>query len=126
MFKFSHSFDPEQTAGRLRSTLPVRYKNVHLIEGGIISLVRVRFARAIGADFAIAVDIYCEGARADGLGALTVMQRRVNAQSCPVAEPEMAEAEVSGWIPLTSTSQPFGALPFTGPRAVRKSDRLEA
>ena len=74
--------------------VPVPYKNGHLIDGGITSLVPVRFARAMGADFVIAVDIYCEGRRADGLGALTVMHRVMHTQSCLVAASEMAEADV--------------------------------
>ena len=32
------------------------YKNGHLIDGGITSLVPVRFARAMGADFVVAVE----------------------------------------------------------------------
>jgi NTE family protein len=74
--------------------IPVPYKGGHLIDGGITSLVPVRFARAMGADFVIAVDIYCQGPRADGRGALTVMHRVMQTQSCLVAAPEMAEADV--------------------------------
>jgi NTE family protein len=75
-------------------TVPVPHKNGHLIDGGITSLVPVRFARAMGADFVIAVDIYCQGARADGLSAPTVINRVMHTQSCLVAAPEMAEADV--------------------------------
>jgi len=48
----------------------------------------------MGADFVIAVDIYCQGPRADGLGAPTVINRVMHTQSCLVAAPEMAEADV--------------------------------
>jgi NTE family protein len=48
----------------------------------------------MGADFVIAVDIYCQAPRADGLGALTVMHRVMQTQSCLVAAPEMAAANV--------------------------------
>ena len=74
--------------------VPVPYKNGHLIDGGITGLVPVRFARAMGADLVIAVDIYCQGPRADGLGAPTVIHRVMHTQSCLVAAPEMAEADV--------------------------------
>ena len=74
--------------------VPVPYKNGHLVDGGITSLVPVRFARAMGADFVIAVDIYCQGPRADGLGAPTVIQRVMHTQSCLVAASETAEADV--------------------------------
>lgn len=75
-------------------TVPVPYLNGHLVDGGITSLVPVRFARAMGADFVIAVDIFCEGPRSDGLEALAVVHRVMHAQSCLVAKPEMAEADV--------------------------------
>ena len=64
--------------------------NGHLIDG----LIPVRFARAMGADFVIAVDIYFQGARGDGLGAFTVMHRVMHTQSCLIAGPRMAEADV--------------------------------
>lgn len=75
-------------------TVPVPYGNGHLVDGGVASLVPVRFARAMGADIVIAVDIYCHGARAGGLGMLTVTRRVMHTQSCLIAAPEMAEADV--------------------------------
>ncbi|MDM0117054.1 patatin-like phospholipase family protein [Variovorax sp. J22R133] len=74
--------------------VPVPYGEGHLIDGGITSLVPVRFARAMGADFVIAVDIYCKGSRSRGLGAPAVIRRVMQAQSCLVAAPEMAQADV--------------------------------
>ena len=47
-----------------------------------------------GADFVIAVDNYCSGPRADGLGAATMHYRVMHAQSYMVAAQEMAEADV--------------------------------
>lgn len=75
-------------------TVAVPYGKGHLVDGGITSLVPVRFARAMGADVVIAVDIYCQGPRSDGVGAFTVIQRVMHAQSCLLAAPEMAEADV--------------------------------
>ncbi|MGJ4748637.1 patatin-like phospholipase family protein, partial [Leptospira sp. SA-E8] len=66
----------------------------HLIDGGITSLVPVRFARAMGADVVIAVDIYCQGPRAAALNMLSVLGKVMQAQSCLIAAPEMAEADV--------------------------------
>lgn len=74
--------------------VPVTYSGGVLIDGGVASLVPVRFARAMGADFVIAVDVYCAGPRADGLGATTVLYRVMHAQSCMVAAQEMSEADV--------------------------------
>lgn len=75
-------------------TVPVPYSNGHLIDGGVASLVPVRFARAMGADFVIAVDIYCHDAGADGLDTLAVVRRVMHVQSCLVAASETAEADV--------------------------------
>lgn len=67
----------------------------HLIDGGSTSLVPVRFARAMGADVVIAVDIYCHAPRTAGrVAAPAVVHRVMQAQSCQVAAPEMAEADV--------------------------------
>jgi NTE family protein len=74
--------------------VPVAYRQGHLVDGGISSLVPVRAARAMGADVVIAVDIYCQGPRAEGLGALTVIGRVMQTQNCLVATPEMAQADV--------------------------------
>jgi NTE family protein len=75
-------------------SMPVRYTNGRLVDGGVTSLVPVRFARAMGADVVVAVDIYCSGPRADGPGALEVLHRTTHAQTCLVAAPEMREADV--------------------------------
>ncbi len=74
--------------------VPVPYANGHLIDGGVTSLVPVKFAHAMGADFVIAVDIYCHGRRSEGLGAPAVIRRVMHTQSCLIAAPEMAEADV--------------------------------
>lgn len=75
-------------------TVAVPYSKGHLIDGGITSLVPVRFARAMGADLVIAVDIYCQGSRGAGVGVPAVLHRVMHAQSCLLAVPEMAEADV--------------------------------
>lgn len=75
-------------------SVPVRYEGGQLIDGGVSSLVPVRAARAMGADLVIAVDIYCQGPRAQGVGALAVVGRVMQTQNCLVAAPEMAEADV--------------------------------
>lgn len=75
-------------------TAPVAYKSGHLVDGGISSLVPVRFARAMGADFVIAVDIYCTGPASNGLSVPSILLRVMRVQSCAVAAPEMAEADI--------------------------------
>lgn len=75
-------------------TVPVAYRDGHLVDGGITSLVPVRFARAMGAEFVIAVDVYCQGPDGDGLAAPSVLLRVMRVQSCQVSAPEAAEADV--------------------------------
>ncbi len=74
--------------------VPVPYKEGHLIDGGVTSLVPVRFARAMGADFVIAVDIYCHGPGGSGMAAPAILFRVMRAQSCLIAASEMAEADI--------------------------------
>ncbi len=74
--------------------VPIAYKNGHLVDGGIASLVPVRFARAMGADVVIAVDIYCTGPGGSGLAAPSVLLRVMRVQSCMLAAAEMAEADI--------------------------------
>lgn len=74
--------------------VPVPYQAGHLVDGGVTSLVPVRFARAMGADTVIAVDIYCSSPRVGSLNVPAVLGRVMQAQSCLVAAPEMAEADL--------------------------------
>jgi NTE family protein len=74
--------------------VPVAYEAGHLIDGGVTSLVPVRFARAMGADLVIAVDIYCRSPRAPAVNVLGVLGQVMQTQSCLIAAPELAEADV--------------------------------
>jgi NTE family protein len=74
--------------------VPVAYEAGHLIDGGVTSLVPVRFARAMGADLVIAVDIYCRSPRAATMNVLGVLGQVMQTQSCLIAAPELAEADL--------------------------------
>jgi NTE family protein len=74
--------------------VPVAYRDGYLIDGGIASLVPVRAARALGADIVIAVDIYCPANQTAGLSAAAVLRHTMYTQSCLVAAPELAEADI--------------------------------
>ncbi|MFC5459202.1 patatin-like phospholipase family protein [Massilia niabensis] len=74
--------------------VPVAYGAGYLVDGGVTSLVPVRFARAMGADIVIAVEIYCHGPRTDGISIPAVLGNVMRTQSCLVAAPEMAEADL--------------------------------
>jgi NTE family protein len=74
--------------------VPVAYPAGSLIDGGITSLVPVRFARAMGAEVVIAVDSYCQSPRTTALNVPAVLGKVMQTQSCLIAAPEMAEADV--------------------------------
>jgi len=101
--------------------VPVAYAGGHLVDGGIASLVPVRFARAMGADIVIAVDIYCTGPQSDGLAAPMVLLRVMRVQSCLIAAHEMAEADV-----LISPPVSVSGLSATGEREAAITAGYEA
>lgn len=72
----------------------VPYRGGHLVDGGVSSLVPVRAARALGGDIVIAVDIYCHRSGASGLTAASVLRQVMHTQSCLIAAPELAEADI--------------------------------
>lgn len=74
--------------------VPVPYSGGHLVDGGVTSLVPVRFARAMGADIVIAVDIYCRSPRSEEVSVTKVLSSVMQTQSCLLAQPEMAQADV--------------------------------
>lgn len=74
--------------------VPVPYRGGHLIDGGVTSLLPVRIARAMGADVVIAVDIYCQSPRDGGMRIPSVLGRVMQTQSCLLAAPDMAQADV--------------------------------
>lgn len=74
--------------------VPVAYAGGHLVDGGAASLVPVQVARAMGAGFVIAVDIYCSGTPAASTQALAVVFRVLQSQSCRIAALEMAGADL--------------------------------
>ncbi|MCU4119053.1 patatin-like phospholipase family protein [Variovorax sp. N23] len=73
---------------------PVESVRGLLVDGGIASLVPVRFARAMGADVVIGVDIYCKSPRQTGGSFLTTFFQIARTQTCLVSRAEIAEADV--------------------------------
>lgn len=76
------------------ATVPVAYPGGHLVDGGVASLVPVRFARAMGAHTVIAVDIYCGNDGTTELSAPGVIRRSMHLQTCLLAKPELNDADV--------------------------------
>ncbi len=74
---------------------PVTRGDQVLADGGIRSLVPVRFARAMGARYVVAVDVFCgmESGLSDSMAA--VLQRAFWIQSCALSSPEMAQADLA-------------------------------
>jgi len=74
--------------------VPIDYPGGQLVDGGVTSLVPVRVARALGADVVIAVDVYCQGPRADGSRIPTIVSRVMQTQSCLLAAADLSEADL--------------------------------
>lgn len=73
---------------------PVASRREPLVDGGTSSLVPVRFARAMGADMVIGVDIYCHSPASEGTSLLTTIAKVARTQACLTGRAEMAEADV--------------------------------
>jgi NTE family protein len=76
------------------SVIPVESGTRTLIDGGVLSLVPVRAARALGADVVIAIDIYCGSPPALKGHAIDTMLRTFRLQSCAISARETAEADL--------------------------------
>lgn len=76
------------------ATVPVAYSGGFLVDGGVSSLVPVRFARAMGARAIIAVDVYCGRSDTATLSAPAVIRHSMRMQTCLLAKPELNEADV--------------------------------
>ncbi len=74
--------------------VPVESNAVTFVDGGILSLVPVRFTRAMGADVVLAVDIYCGSYPAIDAGAIDTLLATMRLQSCQLSAIEAAEADI--------------------------------
>lgn len=74
--------------------VPVQSNGMTLVDGGILSLVPVRFARAMGADVVVAVDIYCGADQMALKGtAVDTVMKAFRLQGCLLNREEAAEAD---------------------------------
>jgi NTE family protein len=74
--------------------LPVQSDGHVFVDGGVVALVPVYAARALGADVVIAVDIYCHGPQYPSSSMVSMWLRVAQAQSCMLSRPEAASADV--------------------------------
>ena len=74
--------------------IPVQSNERTLVDGGVLTIVPVRFVRAMGADLVIAIDIYCGKPPALRGNALDTVLKTFRLQSCLLSEAEIAEADI--------------------------------
>jgi NTE family protein len=75
------------------TVIPVRSKGRTLVDGGVLSVVPVKFARAMGADIVIAVDIFC-GRTPPLKGNADTVLNTLRLQSCLLSKDEIASADI--------------------------------
>jgi NTE family protein len=74
--------------------IPVHSNERTYVDGGVLTIVPVRFVRAMGADVVIAVDIYCGKQPALRGNALDTVLKTFRLQSCLLSDAEIAEADI--------------------------------
>ncbi|MFC3149919.1 patatin-like phospholipase family protein [Litoribrevibacter euphylliae] len=74
--------------------IPVEIDGNLYVDGGVLSVVPVNFARSMGADIVIAVDVYCGSNYKDISTASRLLYSAFRIQSCRIAESEMANADL--------------------------------
>ena len=73
--------------------VPVNSKGNILIDGGILSLIPIKFAKAMGADIVIGVDIYCGKKHKPKEEMLNIAMATLRLQSCEISKVEQQEAD---------------------------------
>lgn len=76
------------------TVIPVRSNGRTLVDGGVLSIVPVRFARAMGADVVVAVDIFCGRIPPLKGNAVDTVLNTLRLQSCLLGEAETASADI--------------------------------
>ncbi len=76
------------------TVIPVRSNGRTLVDGGVLSVVPVRFARAMGADVVVAVDIFCGRIPPLKGNAVDTVLNTLRLQSCLLSQDEIAGADI--------------------------------
>ncbi|OZG74128.1 hypothetical protein BTA51_03640 [Hahella sp. CCB-MM4] len=74
--------------------IPVTIDGHTYVDGGVLSVVPVRYTKAMGADIVIAVDIYCGNQSSDTSNTGRLLLNTFRMQSCKLSEPDLAMADV--------------------------------
>jgi len=80
------------------STVPVAFVPINsngniYIDGGILSLIPIRFAKAMGADIVVGIDIYCGKKNKPKEEMLNIAMATLRLQSCEISKEEQSEAD---------------------------------
>ena len=80
------------------STVPVAFVPINsngniYIDGGILALIPIRFAKAMGADIVVGVDIYCGKKNKPKEEMLNIAMATLRLQSCEISKEEQSEAD---------------------------------
>ncbi len=80
------------------STVPVAFVPINsngniYIDGGILSLIPIRFTKAMGADIVVGVDIYCGKKNKPKEEMLNIAMATLRLQSCEISKKEQKEAD---------------------------------
>ena len=76
------------------TVIPVRSNGRTLVDGGVLSVVPVRFARAMGADVVIAIDIFCGRIPPFKGHAVDIVLNTLRLQSCLLSQAEISSADI--------------------------------
>ena len=74
--------------------VPVEHNEHLLVDGGVLNVVPVHYAKAMGADVVIAVDIYCGNQPAAEITALGMQFATFRLLACKLSEDEITSADV--------------------------------
>ena len=74
--------------------VPVEHNEHLLVDGGVLNVVPVNYARAMGADVVIAVDIYCGNQPAAEITSLSMQLAAFRLLACRLSEDEINSADV--------------------------------
>lgn len=74
--------------------IPVQHNEHLLVDGGVLNVVPVHYARAMGADMVIAVDIYCGNQPAADKTSIGVQLATFRLLACRLSEDEIMSADL--------------------------------
>ncbi|SET85062.1 patatin-like phospholipase family protein [Thalassotalea agarivorans] len=73
--------------------IPVQTPNATYVDGGVLALVPVEFAYAMGANVVLAVDIYCDSPEGMSPNFIGTLLNAFRIQACKINELEIAQAD---------------------------------